>query len=153
MLCRRLHPLILALLLAAGGVSGCAERVPEAVRDGWHHAPDAAPGEYLELPPFVIFPVREGAVAEAEKELDAYEFIQISPAMADHFSGQEIGIPTTLRPFLFRGLSDERAHFKVRQSPTSLWIVGSGDQSGNIQRRPVVVLIDPQPQELFVTVE
>lgn len=63
MLCLRPHPLNLALLLAAGVISGCAERAPDAVHDRWHHAPDPAPGEYLELSPFVILPVQERAVA------------------------------------------------------------------------------------------
>jgi hypothetical protein len=93
------------------------------------------------------------ARAEAIAELEHEPYIQISPSMATHYTRAEVRVPAEMRPFLIRGLDAGGSKIEVVQSMLGLWIKVIGGAGKAVTAQPLVVLIDPTPVHIFVTLE
>lgn len=142
--------LLVIVMLLAG--CGGAEK-PVAVEHPWIHPPDVLDPKAVTLPPFLVYRVDPSALAEARAELEKEPYIQISPAMASHFVKSEVTVPAEMRPFLIRGLDTGTSKIAVVQSMQGLWVKVSGGDLKRLDYQPLVVLVDPTPVDIYVTVE
>jgi hypothetical protein len=151
-----LWPLLGAL--AMGGVmllGGCGDdeaSVAAAVHP-WINPPRAVDDQAVMLSPWLIHPVAPAVLDEVVAELETEPYIQISPSMASYYTQTDMQVPAEMRPFLVRGLDAGNSEITVVQSTLGLWIKAVGGDGSAIRPRPLVVLIDPTPVEIFVTVE
>ncbi|MBX9609588.1 MAG: hypothetical protein K2Y51_25490 [Gammaproteobacteria bacterium] len=148
--------LLLAAILA-GSLAACggddAGPAAVAVSHPWIHAPTAEDQGAVVLPPFLVYRVSAERRAEAVQELAQEPYVQISPGMASHFTGSEVQVPAEMRPFLIRGLTAGKSEITVVQSLHGLWVKVTGSDLAHLEQQPLVVLVDPTPNDIFVTVE
>lgn len=137
-------------LAACGGDAGPAE---VAASHPWIHAPTAEDQGAVVLPPFLVYRVSAERRAEAVQELAQEPYVQISPGMASHFTGSQVQVPAEMRPFLIRGLTAGKSEITVVQSLHGLWVKVTGSDLAHLEQQPLVVLVDPTPNDIFVTVE
>lgn len=148
---RGLLATLLALLAACGGDGAAPAAV--AAAHPWIHAPTASDPKAIALPPFLVYRVSAAHVAEAVAELEKEPYIQISPNMASHYTGAQVQVPAEMRPFLIRGLTAGKSDISVEQSLYGLWVRVAGSDPAHPQAQPLVVMVDPTPIDIFVTVE
>lgn len=145
-----------AMLLLSALLAGCGENTPPSaaiVSHPWINPPREVDDKAVVLPPFLIYRVDPKAMSEAIAELDREAYIQISPSMAEHYTGQAVTVPMEMRPFLVRALDTGNSEIKVVQSLQGLWTRTIGGEGSEPAKQPLVVLIDPTPVDIFVTVE
>ncbi len=143
--------LVLLLLLA-----GCGQpHAPQTVvaSHPWIHPPTVEDNKAVHLPPFLVYRVHPELLKEAIAELDKEPYIQISPAVASHYTKTDVRVPAEMRPFLIRGLVGGQTDITVVQSMQGLWVKASGSDVAHPTQQPLVVLIDPTPIDIFVTLE
>lgn len=141
--------LVSCLLLGACSVS---DNDGAALGHAWLKEPVGFEEKTVILPPFLVYRVAEPALAETVELLASEPYIQISPSMAVHYTGQEVRVPAEMRPFLIRGLA-AGGELEVVQAAAGLWVRITGAEPASIKQQPLVVLIDPTPGDIFVTVE
>ncbi|MEX2482783.1 MAG: hypothetical protein WD928_18155 [Gammaproteobacteria bacterium] len=137
-------------------LAGCGDADVAPVADNaetWLHAPQATDRAAVELPAWLVYPVAEPVLDEAIAELAGEPYVQLSPHMASRYAGQEVRVPAEMRPFLVRAVAPPGATVTVVQSNTGLWLRARGGDTTRAHRAPRVVLVDPTPVEIFVTVE
>jgi hypothetical protein len=139
-----------ALLAACGEESGGAAAV--AAADPWINPPREPDPKAVILPPFLVYRVDARVLDEALAELGEQDYVQLSPSLASHFVQQDVVVPMEMRPFLIRALDLDGAEITVVQSLQGLWARTIGG-NGSPRRQPLVVMVDPTPVEIFVTVE
>ena len=139
----------MAMLLAG---CGGAEK-PVAVAHPWIHPPEVIDPKAVTLPPFLVYRVDPSALAEARAELEKEPYIQISPSMASHFAKSDVTVPAEMRPFLIRGVDTGTSKIAVVQSMQGLWVKVTGGDLKHLDYQPLVVLVDPTPVDIYVTVE
>lgn len=147
-LIRRLLPLAMALVLTAcesGQTIGPAAHA-------WLNSPVTDDPKSVQLPGWLIYRVPAARLDEAVAELESEPYIQISPSMAQHYSQAEIRVPAEMRPFLVRAVEREGCSFEAVQSMQGLWLRCVGG-SGDATSQPLVVLLDPTPRDIFVSLE
>jgi hypothetical protein len=149
-LCCGVGAVVLFLLTGCGdaGVS-----TPDLTAETWLRAPQTADPAAVELPAWLVYPVAEAVREEAIATLASEPYIQISPHMASRYAGQDVRVPAEMRPFLVRAVAAPDATVSVIQSNTGLWLCAQGGTAAAVRRAPRVVLVDPTPVEIFVTVE
>ena len=146
----------LAVLLFSILLPGCGESTPPSaaiVSHPWINPPREVDEKAVDLPPFLIYRVDPKAMSDAIAELDREAYIQISPSMAEHYTGQAVTVPMEMRPFLIRALDTGNSEIKVVQSLQGLWTRTIGGDGSEPVKQPLVVLVDPTPVDIFVTVE
>lgn len=142
----------LAMLVAAGCGDGAAP--PPRATHPWVTAAPPADDGAVTLPAWLIHPLAPARRAEAVAELRDEPYVQISPGSASHYAGREVGVPAELRPFLVRALAPPGAPGEVGviQRRDGLWVrVRAGEQP--LEPAPIVVLLDPTPLVVHLTVE
>lgn len=140
--------LVLSLLGACSEPDGSA-----AAQHPWYRAPHNLGEDVIRIVPWMVHPVRAEVLDEARAELAEVSYVQVSPGMASHYAGQEVRVPAEARPFLVRALDAGGSEIEVLQSASSLWVRAVGGEGGPIVEQPIVVLLDPTPVGIFVTVE
>ncbi len=142
------------ILIAALGLGACSEQGHEraAVMHPWINAPQTVDDEAVVLAPFLVYRVDGERLAECVDMLKNEPYIQISPAMASYYTGSEVRVPAEMRPFLVRAVATPDASITVVQSMNGLWMKAAGG-TGVPGFTPLVVLVDPTPREIYVTVE
>lgn len=146
------------VLILVGLVAGCGEQSPVAgaavttAAHPWVNPPREIDPKAVTLPPFLVYRVDARVIAEAEAELVEQGYVQLSPNLASHFLQQEVVVPMEMRPFLIRALDVDGAEITVVQSLQGLWARTIGGV-GAARQQPLVVMVDPTPVEIFVTVE
>ena len=143
----------LALLaLVACGEPGDAGSAPV---HPWVTAAPPVDEAAVVLPAWLVHPLAPGRRAEAVAELADEPYVQISPGMASHYVGREVGVPAEMRPFLVRAVAPvgALAELAVVQSRNGLWARVRAPAAGALEAAPVVVLVDPTPRDIFVTLE
>ena len=141
-------PGVLMLLAACGGADK-----PVAIEHPWIHPPEVLDPKAVTLPPFLVYRVDPSALAEIRAELAKEPYIQISPAMASHYVKSDVTVPAEMRPFLIRGLDTGSSRISVVQSMQGLWVKVVGGDLKRLDYQPLVVLVDPTPGDIYVTVE
>lgn len=142
-----------ALLLAACGEPETASVSTAAVAHPWVNPPRVSDPQSVTLPGWLVYRVAPAAMAEAVKELEREAYIQISPSMAKHYAQAEVSVPMEMRPFLIRALDTGSSEISVVQSMQGLWTRTIGGADAVPHEQPLVVLVDPTPVDIFVTVE
>lgn len=137
-------------LTAACGDSG---KQVAAVAHPWINPPQQVDDKAVILSPWLIYRVHPKVLEEAVTELKTEPYIQISPSMAAHYTQSDVRVPAEMRPFLVRGLDAGNSEITVVQSMLGLWVKAVGGDATKISYQPLVVLIDPTPVEIYVTVE
>ena len=144
--------------LLSVGLSGCGDGSgkPTAlagVTHPWINPPHSVDPKAVVLSPFLVYRVHPDAMKEALTELEHEPYIQISPNMAAHYTKADVRVPAEMRPFLIRGLDTGSSEISVVQSMLGLWVKVVGGDHAHLDYQPLVVLIDPTPTEIYVTVE
>ena len=142
------------LVLGLGPLIGCApqsEQAP-AERHAWYRPPHNFGDDAVVLAPWLVYPVHPTVREEAMAELEDVSYIQLSPVAASHYAQSDIRPAPQLRPFLVRALDGGNSEFSVRQSASALWVDATAGDGDTITPQPVVVLLDPTPVGIFVTV-
>ena len=119
----------------------------------WINPPTTVDEKAVALPAWLIYRVHPQVLQEAVAELETEPYLQISPSMAAHYTQSEVRVPAEMRPFLVRGLAADNAQSTVIQSMLGLWIRVVGGDPAKLTYQPLVVLVDPTPVEIYVTVE
>lgn len=145
--------LTLALLWALAGCSKSMDAQQAAVNHPWIHPPTVEDPKAVHLPPFLVYRVHPDVLKEAIAELEREPYIQISPSMASHYTKSDVRVPAEMRPFLIRGLVGGATDITVVQSMQGLWVKAQGSDIAHPTQQPLVVLIDPTPIDIFVTLE
>lgn len=143
--------LVPVLLLGACGESGGPQAV--AASHPWIHPPTVEDKKAVNLPPFLVYRVHAEVLSESIAELENEPYVQISPAMASHFTKSDVHVPAEMRPFLIRALVGGETDITVVQSMQGLWVKATGSDVTQPVQQPLVVLIDPTPIDIFVTLE
>ena len=143
--------LVLALLLTACSQEQGAAAV--AAKHAWIHPPTVVDSKSVNLPPFLVYRVHPEMIKDAVAELEKEPYIQLSPSMASNFTKTEVHVPAEMRPFLIRGLVGGETEITVVQSMQGLWVKAQGSDPGHPAQQPLVVLIDPTPIDIFVTLD
>ena len=139
---------ILFLSACAPGPQG-----PVASEHPWYRAPHQFGEDSIALAPWQVYPVEPAVVDEAIAELENVSYVQISPAIASRYAQREMRLPPVVRPFLVRALDAGNSEFTVMQSASALWVRASAGDGSSLRRQPLVVLLDPTPVGIFVTVD
>ena len=149
---------IISLMLVAASallMASCAE--PDApnisAKHPWINPPTVVDDKAVTLAAWLIYRVPEAVRAEAVSALEVEPYIQISPGMASHYTQEDVRVPPTMRPFLIRALAAGDGEVTVIQSMTGLWVKTRGKADAQLDYGPLVVLIDPTPHDIYVTVE
>ena len=142
------------LVLGLVFLLGCAPQPEESLVENhaWHRPPHNFGEAAVMLAPWLVYPVHPTVREEAIEVLEDVSYIQLSPSMASHYSQSDIRPTPQLRPFLVRALDGGNSEFSVRQSALALWVDASAGDGDTITPQPVVVLLDPTPVGIFVTV-
>ena len=119
----------------------------------WINPPTQVDEKAVALPAWLIYRVHPKVLDEAVAELETEPYIQISPSMAAHYTQSEVRVPAEMRPFLVRGLDAGNSEITVIQSMLGLWVRVTGGDPAKLSYQPLVVLVDPTPVEIYVTVE
>lgn len=141
--------LILLLLLSACSQEHAAESA--AANHPWIHPPTVEDKNAVNLPPFLVYRVHPDALKETLAELEKEPYMQISPSMASHYTKSDVHVPAEMRPFLIRGLVGGQTDITVVQSMQGLWVKATGSDVAHPAQQPLVVLVDPTPIDIFVT--
>ena len=150
----RMRCALAALALCA--LTACGDSpapAAQAAADAWLRAPQTPDAAAVELPAWLVYPVADAVREEAIAELEREPYIQLSPHMASRYAGQDVRVPAEMRPFLVRAVAAPGATMRVIQSTDGLWLRAAGGDVAAARRAPRVVLVDPTPVEIFVTVE
>lgn len=153
---RRLRVALLGLLAGSALLAGCEQASgPQSVtvNHPWLHPPTVEDKKAITLPAFLVYRVHPRALKEALAELGNEPYIQLSPAMASHYTNTDVRVPAEMRPFLIRGLSGGQTDITVVQSMQGLWVKAVGGDVAHPNAQPLVVLVDPTPLDIFVTLE
>ncbi len=149
----RAGPILLLSLLALLACSEDQAPVSAAPPHPWIKAPQVADPQSVTLPAWLVYRVDAKVMAEAVAELKHEPYIQISPSMASHYVQSDVTVPMEMRPFLVRALDAGHSEISVVQSLQGLWTRTIGGDGSPPQAQPLVVLLDPTPVDIFVTVE
>ena len=144
------------LLMAAALLVGCGQRhgaQTVTASDPWIHPPTVEDKKAVTLPPFLVYRVHADMLKETVAELAKEPYIQISPAIASRYTKSDVHVPMEMRPFLIRGLTGGETDIKVVQSLQGLWVKAVGSDVAHPVQQPLVVLVDPTPIDIFVTLE
>ncbi len=125
---------------------------PFSVDHRWFRAPHNFGEDSVLLAPWLVYPVHPDAREEAIADLEDVSYIQLSPKAASHYAQSDIRPTPQLRPFLVRALGGDNSEFSLRQSASALWVDATPGDGDAITPQPVVVLLDPTPVGIFVTV-
>jgi hypothetical protein len=147
-----LRSLLMGSALLVGCEKGSDSQQLRAAH-AWLHPPTVEDKKAITLPPFLVYRVHQGALKEALTELAKEPYIQLSPAMASHYTNTDVRVPAEMRPFLIRGLSGGQTDIAVVQSMQGLWVKAVGSDITHPAEQPLVVLVDPTPIDIFVTLE
>ncbi len=142
---------VLVILISSACSPGPQE--PVASDHPWYRAPHQFGEDSIVLAPWQVYPVEAVVVDEAIAELEDVSYVQISPAIASHYAQREMRLPPVARPFLVRALDAGNSEFTVMQSASALWVRASAGDGSSLRRQPLVVLLDPTPVGIFVTVD
>ncbi|MEQ8662906.1 MAG: hypothetical protein RLW62_18995 [Gammaproteobacteria bacterium] len=138
-------------------LAACGDTAPPAARAAhpWLTAPPPADDGAVTLPAWLVHPLALERRAEAVAELGAEPYVQISPGSASHYAGSAVGVPAEMRPFLIRALAPPAAPatLDVVQSRHGLWVRVRAGAGEPLEAAPLVVLVDPTPQTVHVTVD
>ncbi|MEQ8232181.1 MAG: hypothetical protein RLW61_14305 [Gammaproteobacteria bacterium] len=135
-------------------VAGCGDETPPPrATHPWLTAAPPADDGAITLPAWLVHPLALARRAEAADELGDEPYVQISPGSASHYAGREIGVPAELRPFLVRAVAPPGAAAEVGvvQRRDGLWVRVRG--APVLEAAPLVVLLDPTPQAIYLTVD
>lgn len=146
----------LAVALGTLLLAGCGKATtPQAVAAShpWIHPPTVEDKKAVILPAFLVYRVHADLLQEAVAELEHEPYIQISPSMASHYTKTDVHVSAEMRPFLIRGVTAGASEISVVQSMQGLWVRVRGPDLEHLSYQPLVVLIDPTPIDVFVTVE
>ena len=152
----RLRAALAVLVLASVWFAGCDKASgPQSVvvSHPWLHPPTVEDKKAITLPPFLVYRVHPDILQEAIADLDKEPYIQISPAMAAYFTKTDVRVPAEMRPFLIRGLVGGQTDITIVQSMQGLWVKAVGSDVTRPTQQPLVVLVDPTPLDIFVTLE
>ncbi len=143
----------LALLTFVG--CGGQDEAGSAPAHPWVTAAPPADEDAVVLPGWLVHPLAPERRAEAVAELADEPYVQISPGTASHYVGRDVGVPAEMRPFLIRAVAPAGAlaELAVVQSRNGLWARVRAPAAGALEAAPVVVLVDPTPRDIFVTLE
>lgn len=146
---------LVALALLALGACGEQDQAGTAPAHPWVTAPPPADEAAVELPGWLVHPLAPARRAEAVAELADEPYVQVSPGTASHYVDREVGVPAEMRPFLIRAVAPAgaQAELAVVQSRNGLWVRVRAPATGALEAAPVVVLVDPTPRDIFVTLE
>lgn len=146
-----LQPTAVALVLVLLGA--CSDGAPQspARAHPWLTAAPPSTDNMVMLAPFLVYRVEGERRAEAAAELEVQPYLQLSPGTARHFAGQELRVPAEMRPFLVRAVAAPDAAVSVQQLPLGLWMRSAASDA--VQAQPLVVLLDPTPRDIFVTLD
>lgn len=142
---------LLAALLGGCGPQQGARSVTAS--DPWIHPPTVEDKKAVTLPPFLVYRVHPDLLKEAVAELAKEPYIQISPAIASRYIKSDVQVPMEMRPFLIRGLTGGQTDITVVQSMQGLWVKATGSDVAHPVQQPLVVMVDPTPIDIFVTLE
>lgn len=148
--------LIGALLLgvaACGGGTDSTGKSGAGVSHPWIKPPHDIDAKAVTLAPFLVYRVHPERVQEAVDDLKNEPYIQISPSMAARYTKADVRVPAEMRPFLIRGLDTGSSEITVIQSMLGLWVKVVGGDLSHLSFQPLVVLVDPTPTDIYVTVE
>ena len=148
--------LIGALLLgvaACGGGTDSTGKAVAGVSHPWIKPPHDIDAKAVTLAPFLVYRVHPELVQEAVDDLKNEPYIQISPSMAARYTKADVRVPAEMRPFLIRGLDTGSSEITVIQSTLGLWVKVVGGDLSHLSFQPLVVLVDPTPTDIYVTVE
>jgi hypothetical protein len=136
-------------------VSACSPEPPASAASAhpWYRPPHMFGEDSIVLAPWLVYPVEPAVLDEAIAEVEDVSYVQISPSMASHYAQREVRLTPVARPFLVRALDAGNSEFTVRQSASALWVHASAGDGGPIRRQPLVVMLDPTPVGIFVTVD
>lgn len=140
--------LVMTYLLGCGIESG--QKIAESHE--WYRPPQNAQNDMAIVAGELVFPVHSAALEEAILDLEPVASIQLSPRSVAYYVQRDIPIKLGLRPFLVRAFGRNGSRFTVRQSPSALWIDASGGD-GQVKSQPLVILVDPTPINVFVTMD
>ena len=146
-----IFPLMLAALLGGCGPQQGAHTVTAS--DPWIHPPTVEDKKAVNLPPFLVYRVHPDMLKEAVAELAKEPYVQISPAIAARYTKTDAHVPMEMRPFLLRGLTGGQTDITVVQSMQGLWVKATGSDVAHPVQQPLVVMVDPTPIDIFVTLE
>lgn len=149
----RMRMSALALFALLGGCGQDHGGQTAAAAHPWIHPPTVEDKKSVNLPPFLVYRVHPELLKEAIAELEKEPYIQISPSMASHYTKADVHVPAEMRPFLIRGLTGGQTDITVVQSMQGLWVRATGSDVAHAVQQPLVVLIDPTPIDVFVTLE
>lgn len=144
------------LLLATMLLNACGEQPGVqhvVVSHPWINPPTVEDKKAVTLPPFLVYRVHPELLKEAIAELEKEPYMQISPSMAAHYTKSDVHVPAEMRPFLIRGLIGGQTDITVVQSMQGLWVKALGSDVAHATQQPLVVLVDPTPIDIFVTLE
>lgn len=79
--------------------------------------------------------------------------MQVSPGVAAYYTGSQVQVPAEMRSFLIRGVVAGKSEIHVVQSLYGLWVKVIGSDLAHPVAQPLVVMVDPTPIDIFVTVE
>lgn len=146
---------VFVFVVGAASISGCGENEVEraVVEHPWINPPREQDKDAVTLPDYVVHRVHADVLAEAIAELEIESYIQLSPGLASHYVQSDLRVPQEFRPFLVRALDGGSAEITVIQSLQGLWMKSVADPGVAPVMAPLVVLLDPTPEEIFVTVE
>lgn len=134
----------------------CGEaETPVAALPGhpWLNPPRVVDPQSVTLPAWLFYRVDPKVIPEAVAELEREAYVQISPSMARHYAQSDVTVPMEMRPFLVRALDAGHSEISVVQSMQGLWTRAIGGDGTAPHAQPLVVLVDPTPVDIFVTVE
>jgi hypothetical protein len=137
-------------------VLGCGDGEsarPATPAHPWIKPPPRLEPGTVTLPGWLVYRVDPRVLDEALAELGQEAYIQISPSMASRYAQQAIHVPMEMRAFLVRALDAGGSTLEVVQSTAGLWLRTIGGDARSLRAHPVVVLLDPTPVEIYVTVE
>ncbi|MBK6658374.1 MAG: hypothetical protein IPG43_09640 [Proteobacteria bacterium] len=149
----RLMTFLLALATLLVGCGAPHDTPTVTVSDAWIHPPTVEDPKAVKLPPFLVYRVHADMLKETATELAKEPYIQISPAIASRYTKSDVHVPMEMRPFLIRGLVGGATDITVVQSMQGLWVKAVGSDVAHPVRQPLVVLVDPTPIDIFVTLE
>lgn len=152
----RLRAALVVLVVASAWLAGCDKASgPQTMvaSHPWIHPPTVEDKKAITLPPFLVYRVQPDTLKEAIAALDKEPYIQLSPAMAAYFTKTDLRVPAEMRPFLIRGLVGGQTDITVVQSMQGLWVKAVGGDVAHPTQQPLVVLVDPTPIDIFVTLE
>ena len=145
--------LLVGLTACGGGDHPGVSRAVSGVNHPWIKAPTAVDPKAVTLAPFLVYRVHAELLKEAINELKTEPYIQISPSMAAYYTKADVRVPAEMRPFLIRGLDTGSSEISVIQSMAGLWVKTVGGDLSHLDYQPLVVLIDPTPIDIYLTVE